>query len=122
MLHLVFVQGQQTVRHQPACQFGARLMLGVPGVPGGLQIPQETLYKKNVLLVRGRFRPFTLLHNDMLMGAPAPEAPDPTCHSGHEPTGVHLLVHAHMCRMQESRLLAQVCKACFLWPSSTMYV
>ncbi|KAK9837499.1 hypothetical protein WJX81_007020 [Elliptochloris bilobata] len=36
---------------------------------GGLQIPQETLYKKNVLLVRGRFRPFTLLHNDMLLGA-----------------------------------------------------
>ena len=25
--------------------------------------------KKNVMLVRGRFRPFTLLHNDMLMGA-----------------------------------------------------
>ena len=36
---------------------------------GGLQIPQETLYKKNVLLMRGRFRPFTLLHNDMLQGA-----------------------------------------------------
>ncbi|KAK9815358.1 hypothetical protein WJX72_002256 [[Myrmecia] bisecta] len=36
---------------------------------GELQIPQETLYKKNVLLVRGRFRPFTLLHNDMLIGA-----------------------------------------------------
>ncbi|BDA48597.1 hypothetical protein COCOBI_12-2770 [Coccomyxa sp. Obi] len=36
---------------------------------GELQIPQETLYKKNVLLVRGRFRPFTLLHNDMLQGA-----------------------------------------------------
>ena len=43
----------------------------MPGEPGGLQIPQETLYKKNVLLVRGRFRPFTLLHNDMLLGAPA---------------------------------------------------
>ena len=36
---------------------------------GELQIPQETLYKKNVLVVRGRFRPFTLLHNDMLQGA-----------------------------------------------------
>ena len=36
---------------------------------GGLQIPQETLYKKNVLLMRGRFRPFTLLHNDMLQGS-----------------------------------------------------
>ena len=36
---------------------------------GKLLIPQEELYKKNVLLVRGRFRPFTLLHNDMLMGA-----------------------------------------------------
>ncbi|CAL5223766.1 g6330 [Coccomyxa viridis] len=36
---------------------------------GELQIPQETLYKKNVLLMRGRFRPFTLLHNDMLQGA-----------------------------------------------------
>ena len=35
---------------------------------GELQIPQETLYKKNVLLMRGRFRPFTLLHNDMLQG------------------------------------------------------
>lgn len=34
-----------------------------------MQIPQETLYKKNVLVVRGRFRPFTLLHNDMLLGA-----------------------------------------------------
>ncbi|KAK9917589.1 hypothetical protein WJX75_006149 [Coccomyxa subellipsoidea] len=38
---------------------------------GELQIPQETLYKKNVLVVRGRFRPFTLLHNDMLQGAAA---------------------------------------------------
>ena len=38
------------------------------GVP---QIPMETLYKKNVLLTRGRFRPFTTLHNDMLMGAAA---------------------------------------------------
>ena len=37
---------------------------------GTLQIPQETLYKKNVLITRGRFRPFTLLHNDMLQGAP----------------------------------------------------
>jgi hypothetical protein len=36
---------------------------------GELQIPQEALYKKNVLLVRGRFNPFTNLHNDMLMGA-----------------------------------------------------
>ncbi len=38
---------------------------------GELQIPQETLYKKNVLLMRGRFRPFTLLHNDMLQGEAA---------------------------------------------------
>lgn len=38
------------------------------GVP---QIPMEALYKKNVLLTRGRFRPFTSLHNDMLMGAAA---------------------------------------------------
>jgi hypothetical protein len=37
--------------------------------PGELLIPHDTLYKKNVLLVRGRFRPFTLLHNDMLVGA-----------------------------------------------------
>ena len=36
---------------------------------GRLQIPQEALRKKNVLITRGRFRPFTLLHNDMLMGA-----------------------------------------------------
>lgn len=36
---------------------------------GKLEIPQEALYKKNVLITRGRFRPFTLLHNDMLMGA-----------------------------------------------------
>lgn len=36
---------------------------------GNLQIPQEALYKKNVLITRGRFRPFTLLHNDMLIGA-----------------------------------------------------
>ena len=34
-----------------------------------MQIPQEALYKKNVLVVRGRFRPFTLLHNDMLLCA-----------------------------------------------------
>ncbi len=34
-----------------------------------MQIPQETLRKKNVLVVRGRFRPFTLLHNDMHLGA-----------------------------------------------------
>lgn len=27
------------------------------------------MYKKNVLITRGRFRPFTLLHNDMLVGA-----------------------------------------------------
>ena len=69
-------------------------------MPGGLQIPQETLYKKNVLLVRGRFRPFTLLHNDMLMGAPSPVAPDPTCEGCLQPTEVHLLVDAHMRRMQ----------------------
>lgn len=86
---------------------GAGMMLGVPRVPGGLQIPQETLYKKNVLLVRGRFRPFTLLHNDMLMGAPSSLASAPTCKGCHEPSGVHLLLHAHMCRMQESHLLAQ---------------
>ena len=43
-----------------------RLMCDV--CTGELQIPQETLYKKNVLLMRGRFRPFTLLHNDMLQG------------------------------------------------------
>lgn len=36
---------------------------------GKLEIPQEALYKKNVLITRGRFRPFTLLHNDMLVGA-----------------------------------------------------
>jgi hypothetical protein len=36
---------------------------------GSMLIPQETLYKKNVMMVRGRFRPFTLLHNDMLQGA-----------------------------------------------------
>lgn len=36
------------------------------GIP---RIPMEVLYKKNVLLTRGRFRPFTSLHNDMLMGA-----------------------------------------------------
>ena len=39
------------------------------GGAGVMQIPQETLYKKNVLVVRGRFCPFTLLHNDMLLGA-----------------------------------------------------
>ena len=65
------------------------------GLPGGLQIPQETLYKKNVLLVRGRFRPFTLLHNDMLMGAPAPLAPDPARYGLH-PVGEHLLTCADM--------------------------
>ncbi|KAK9811197.1 hypothetical protein WJX73_009463 [Symbiochloris irregularis] len=36
---------------------------------GAPRIPMEVLYKKNVLLTRGRFRPFTSLHNDMLMGA-----------------------------------------------------
>eukprot|EP00210_Caulerpa_lentillifera_P008861 g8454.t1 len=36
---------------------------------GEPMIPQEILYKKNVLMLRGRFKPFTLLHNDMLMGA-----------------------------------------------------
>jgi hypothetical protein len=36
---------------------------------GQMLIPQETLRKKNVMLVRGRFLPFTLLHNDMLQGA-----------------------------------------------------
>lgn len=40
-----------------------------PSCAGKLEIPQEALYKKNVLITRGRFRPFTLLHNDMLMGA-----------------------------------------------------
>lgn len=44
-------------------------LLKPPACVGKLLIPQEELYKKNVLLVRGRFRPFTLLHNDMLMGA-----------------------------------------------------
>ena len=55
---------------------------------GELQIPQETLYKKNVLLMRGRFRPFTLLHNDMLQGTqqkpsmmPLKAACDLTCMS-----------------------------------------
>lgn len=36
---------------------------------GALLVPHEALYKKNVLAVRGRFRPFTNLHNDMLMSA-----------------------------------------------------
>jgi len=36
---------------------------------GNPMIPQDSLYKMNVLLLRGRFKPFTLLHNDMLMGA-----------------------------------------------------
>jgi uncharacterized membrane protein YgcG len=36
---------------------------------GALLVPHEALYKKNVLAVRGRFRPFTNLHNDMLMAA-----------------------------------------------------
>jgi len=36
---------------------------------GEPMIPQEVLYKKNVMMLRGRFRPFTLLHNDMLAGA-----------------------------------------------------
>ncbi|GMH43715.1 hypothetical protein BSKO_11637 [Bryopsis sp. KO-2023] len=36
---------------------------------GEPMIPQEVLYKKNALLLRGRFRPLTRLHNDMLMGA-----------------------------------------------------
>lgn len=32
-------------------------------------MPHEALYKKNILLMRGRFRPFTKLHGDMLMSA-----------------------------------------------------
>lgn len=36
---------------------------------GTLLVPHEALYKKNVLAVRGRFRPFTNLHNDMLIAA-----------------------------------------------------
>lgn len=36
---------------------------------GELQIPHEALYKKHVLLMRGRFNPFTNLHNDMLVNA-----------------------------------------------------
>ena len=48
--------------------------------PGELQIPQETLYKKNVLLMRGRFRPFTLLHNDMLQGESWPTNHNPVSH------------------------------------------
>jgi len=36
---------------------------------GALLVPHDALYKKNVLAVRGRFRPFTNLHNDMLMAA-----------------------------------------------------
>ncbi|CAD7696943.1 unnamed protein product [Ostreobium quekettii] len=36
---------------------------------GKPMIPQEALRKMNVLLLRGRFKPFTLLHNDMLVGA-----------------------------------------------------
>ena len=47
-----------------ACDHGP-----LPPPAGRLQIPQEALRKKNVLITRGRFRPFTLLHNDMLMGA-----------------------------------------------------
>lgn len=43
--------------------------LSILGLAGKSLIPQEHLYKQNVLLLRGQFRPFTLLHNDMLMGA-----------------------------------------------------
>ena len=40
------------------------------GCPAGTpQIPMEAFRKKNVLLTRGRFQPFTSLHNDMLAGA-----------------------------------------------------
>lgn len=35
------------------------------------KVPAASRYKKNVMMVRGRFRPFTLLHNDMLQGAAA---------------------------------------------------
>ena len=47
---------------------GCNIELTATTCAGELQIPQETLYKKYVLLMRGRFRPFTLLHNDMLQG------------------------------------------------------
>ena len=36
---------------------------------GTLLVPHDALRKKNVLAVRGRFRPFTNLHNDMLIAA-----------------------------------------------------
>jgi hypothetical protein len=55
---------------------------------GILQIPQETLYKKNVLITRGRFRPFTNLHNDMLQGARAQLFLD-------HPPGCSLLAQRH---------------------------
>ena len=54
---------------------GADGLAGACFGAGTLQIPQETLYKKNVLITRGRFRPFTLLHNDMLQGAWRPPVP-----------------------------------------------
>eukprot|EP00873_Tetraselmis_striata_P037691 jgi/Tetstr1/457955/TSEL_044468.t1 len=34
---------------------------------GRPNVAQNTLYKKNIMLLRGRFRPFTKLHNDMLV-------------------------------------------------------
>jgi hypothetical protein len=36
---------------------------------GTLLVPHDALRRKNVLAVRGRFRPFTNLHNDMLIAA-----------------------------------------------------
>lgn len=45
------------------------LLCSMPQFPGELQIPHEALYKKHVLLMRGRFNPFTMLHNDMLVNA-----------------------------------------------------
>ena len=49
--------------------FGGCSSCLIEACAGKLLIPQEHLYKQNVLLLRGQFRPFTLLHNDMLMGA-----------------------------------------------------
>ncbi len=58
------------MRCRPLLVLAARRdWVGRWGSAGQMLIPQETLRKKNVLLVRGRFRPFTLLHNDMLQGA-----------------------------------------------------
>uniref|UniRef100_A0A7S3XDH2 Nicotinate-nucleotide adenylyltransferase n=1 Tax=Picocystis salinarum TaxID=88271 RepID=A0A7S3XDH2_9CHLO len=36
---------------------------------GEVVIPSEVMRKKNVLVQRGRFRPFTNIHNDMIVGA-----------------------------------------------------